>query len=56
MNRKVKYANDEKGLLVTLWPCGEDYEFVVLGDDSLVSDKELMSMVAGDAPKGWSKQ
>lgn len=57
MDGKIKYAHNDKELLVTLTPCNEGgYDFVVIGDDKLVSDEELMSMAVGDSPKGWSKQ
>jgi hypothetical protein len=31
-----------------------DADFVVIGDDSWVSDEDLIQMVAGNIPRGWA--
>ncbi len=57
MTVESKFFHDEKDLRVTLkTEDGNDYEYVIIGDAEQVSDRELMQMTSGNAPKGWTKQ
>ncbi len=56
----LKFFHDTKDIQVTLTPVAgfpaEQYDFVIIGDAEQVSDRELMQMTSGNAPKGWTKQ
>ncbi len=56
MTVESKFFHDEKDLQVTLkTEDGNDYEYVIIGDAEQVSNRELMQMTSGCAPKGWTK-
>lgn len=51
------FRNDKKDLTVTLkTEDGNEYDWVVLGDEEKLADSELMKMTAGESFGDWVKQ
>lgn len=53
---KLKFYHEEKDLIVTLTPNDGGFDFVVIGDENKLSDRELIKMTSGIAPIGWIRQ
>jgi hypothetical protein len=52
-----KFYNSEEDITVTLkTQDGNDYDYVIIGDADKVSDRTLMQMTSGVAPKGWTRK